>query len=207
MPRQPDPDVEGRILDVAHKLWKHGGDKALTMRAVARAARTNTPAVYRRFKDKKDIQRALLLRIRQDVIAEMEKAKTAAEACERYLDFALNHPYEYELFYRHDHELLHKRGHDGVHDRLVNRPGVDAMRSILAEGLGGAPEDHARLALALWMVGHGAAMLMIAKMIAPESQGAARSVFRDTVQMLLREGSSMSEASTKVADGGRTARG
>jgi len=203
MPRQPDPDVEGRILDVAHKLWKHGGDKALTMRAVARAARTNTPAVYRRFKDKKDIQRALLLRIRQDVIAEMEKAKTAAEACERYLDFALNHPYEYELFYRHDHELLHKRGHDGVHDKLVNRPGVDAMRSILAEGLGGAPEDHARLALALWMVGHGAAMLMIAKMIAP----AAREVFRDTVQMLLREASNMAEPSTKVAGGGRTTRG
>ena len=43
MPRQPDPELEGRILKAAQVLWKRGGDHALTMRAVARAARTNTP--------------------------------------------------------------------------------------------------------------------------------------------------------------------
>ena len=63
MPRQPDPDLEDRILKAAQALWKRGGDKALTLRAVARAAGTNTPAVYRRFKDRRDLVRSLLLRI------------------------------------------------------------------------------------------------------------------------------------------------
>ena len=45
MARQPDPDLEDRILNAARKLWKQGAGKALTMRAVARAAGTNTPAV------------------------------------------------------------------------------------------------------------------------------------------------------------------
>ena len=49
MPRHPDPDLEDRILSAAQRLWTRGGEKSLTMRAVARAARTNTPAVYRRF--------------------------------------------------------------------------------------------------------------------------------------------------------------
>ena len=44
MPRHPDPDLEERILKAAHALWRRGGDKALTMRVVARAAGTNTPA-------------------------------------------------------------------------------------------------------------------------------------------------------------------
>ena len=60
MPRHPDPDLEDRILKAAHRLWQKGGEKSLTMRAVARAAGTNTPAVYRRFKDRHDLVRGLL---------------------------------------------------------------------------------------------------------------------------------------------------
>ena len=59
MARQPDPDLEDHILNAARKLWKKGAGKALTMRAVARAAGTNTPAVYRRFPRREDILRAL----------------------------------------------------------------------------------------------------------------------------------------------------
>ena len=50
MPRHPDPDLEERVLRAADGLWKRGGEHALTMRAVARAAGTNTPAVYRRWR-------------------------------------------------------------------------------------------------------------------------------------------------------------
>ena len=41
MPRQPDPNLENRLLNAAQVLWKRGGEKSLTMRAVARAAGTN----------------------------------------------------------------------------------------------------------------------------------------------------------------------
>src|SRR5580692_2847427 len=55
MPRTADVRLEGRILDAAYQLWSRGGERALTMRAVARTARTTTPTLYQRFRDKKDI--------------------------------------------------------------------------------------------------------------------------------------------------------
>ncbi|MGB6477386.1 MAG: helix-turn-helix domain-containing protein, partial [Candidatus Sulfotelmatobacter sp.] len=105
MPRHPDPDLEGRILAAASKLWAKGGEEALTMRAVAKAAGTNTPALYRRFKDRKDILRALVQRMRAEITAIAEASRTPEEICERYVDYGLSHPHEYELFYQHEYEL------------------------------------------------------------------------------------------------------
>ncbi len=91
MPRQPDPHLQERILNAAQKLWKKGADETLTMRAVAQAAGTNTPAVYRRFRNREDILRALLRRIQQDVVAALQPCSCAEEACERYVEFAVSH--------------------------------------------------------------------------------------------------------------------
>ena len=121
MPRQADPELEDRILKAAHRLWKKGAGKALTMRAVAKVAGTNTPAVYRRFRSREDILRALLLRIRQDLIDTITAARSIEEAGERYLDFALNHPHEYELYFQKEYELFHAAG------RPLMRPGMEAL--------------------------------------------------------------------------------
>ena len=75
MPRQPDPHLQERILNAAQKLWKKGADETLTMRAVAQAAGTNTPAVYRRFRNREEILRALLRRIQQDVVEALSLAR------------------------------------------------------------------------------------------------------------------------------------
>src|SRR5262249_4661295 len=125
MPRRPDPDLEDRILNAAQKLWKKGGSKALTMRGVAKAARTNTPAVYRRFRDREDILRALLLRIRQDLLGYLADSQTIEEAGERYLDFALDRPREYELYFKKEYELFHAAGHP------LARPGMEMMKRRL----------------------------------------------------------------------------
>ena len=89
MPRQPDPDLEDRILNAAHMLWKRGGEKSLTMRAVARAAGTNTPAVYRRFKDRKDLVRGLLRRIATRIRRHFEPGKPSKSMAEAYVDSGL----------------------------------------------------------------------------------------------------------------------
>lgn len=186
MPRRPDPDLESNILDAAQKLWKKGGEKALTMRTVARAAGTNTPAVYRRFRDRDDILRGLIQRIRMEIAATLDAASSPEEGCELYLNFALKHPREYELFYQHNYELYYspraKRG--GV--KFVGQPAKDAMRRKLTEKLGGSPGDHERVLTALWMTVHGAAMLLIEKTIRPEDEREARSIFRATVAALLQ---------------------
>lgn len=185
MPRRPDPELEGRILNAAQKLWKRGGEKNLTMRTVAKAAGTNTPAVYRRFRDRDDILRALMQRIRLEFIALMEKAASPEEAGEFYLDFALSHTHEYELFYQHEYELFYSRrsSHTGA---KPGRPSMEALKRKLAARFGGSPDDHNRLGVALWMLAHGAAMLLIAKSIPPNGARMARQVFSDSVRALLR---------------------
>lgn len=186
MPRPPDPDLEDRILKAARKLWKKGGENALTMRAVAKAAGTNTPAVYRRFRDREDILRALLQCIRLEFGALMEEAASVETACERYLDYALSHPHEYELFYQHEYELFYSpRAIRAGAQNLVGRPARNAMKKKLADKFGGATEDHGYLTISLWMLAHGAAMLMIAKTILPQEADHARTVFTASVAALL----------------------
>jgi AcrR family transcriptional regulator len=186
VPRRPDPELEGKILDAAQRLWKKGGEKALTMRAVARAAGTNTPSVYRRFRDRDDILRGLLLRVRLEIAASLEDARSPEEGCERYLDFALHHPHEYELFYQHDYELHHSPRSRLAGIKQTAQPARDAMRRKLVAKLGGSPSDHEHLLASLWMVGHGAAMLLIAKSILPKDAAEARVVFTKTVAALIR---------------------
>ena len=67
MPRQADPQLEQRILDAACRLWSRGGEKALTMRGVAKAAGTTTPTLYERYHDRDDILRAVRFQTRIDL--------------------------------------------------------------------------------------------------------------------------------------------
>jgi AcrR family transcriptional regulator len=193
MARQPDPDLEDRILNAARRLWKRGASKALTMRAVARVARTNTPAVYRRFPHREDILRALLERTRREIFQQLDSAPSVAEACERYVDYALSHPHEYELYYLHEYDLLFsdKSARAASLNQLFKekRPAVEMMKGKLASQLGGIPDDYGRLTLAVWALVHGTAMLLIAKTVHPEHAGEMRIVCAASVDTLLREAS------------------
>jgi AcrR family transcriptional regulator len=196
MARHPDPDLEDRILNAARKLWKKGAGKALTMRAVARAAGTNTPAVYRRFPHREDILRALLQRTRQELFQQLAASPSVEEACERYLDYALSHPHEYELYYLHEYELLFsaKPARGATLNQIFKqkRPAVELMKGKLAAQLGGSPDNYARLTLAVWALLHGTVMLLIAKTIQPQHAAEMRSVCRASVETLLREDSRLS---------------
>jgi hypothetical protein len=60
------------------------------------------------------------------------------------------------------------------------------IEAKLAERLGGSPEDHTRLGLALWAVSHGTAMLLISKSIPDEHADELRSVFSSTLRVLIQ---------------------
>ena len=99
MPRQADPELEQRILDAACRLWSRGGGKALTMRAVAQSAGTTTPTVYERYHDRDDILRAVRIRTRVELFAALSRTRSLRQACERYLQFALEHRHAYEMLF------------------------------------------------------------------------------------------------------------
>lgn len=152
MPRQADPDLERRILDAASRLWARGGEKTLTMRAVAKAAGTTTPTVYERYRDREDILRALRMQTRQELFAAVSRTHAIREAADAHVTFALNHTHAYEVLF------------DGVakppslHEPW---PSFNLMRERIAKRLGGDPRAHTRLMLAVWSLMHGACMLII----------------------------------------------
>jgi len=195
MPRHADPDLEPRILNAAQKLWKRGAEKALTMRAVAKAAGTNTPAVYRRFRNREEILRALLRRIQQDVAGVLGSCTSPEEICERYLDYALHHVHEYELFYTHAYQLSPAVRSGCKLPLREYRPAMALVEGKLAERLGGSPPEHTRLSLALWTLSHGTAMLLISKAIPEEHAGELRSAFTAAVGALINCSSSLSAQS------------
>ena len=152
MPRQPDPQVEQRILDAACRLWSRGGEKTLTMRGIAKAAGTTTPTVYERYQDREDILRAVRMQTRTELFAAVSPTRSLAQACRKYLEFAMEHSHAYEVLF------------DGFAEPpslYEPWPTFNLMRERVAQRLGGSPRKHTRLMLSLWSLMHGTAMLMI----------------------------------------------
>jgi AcrR family transcriptional regulator len=185
MPRHPDPELEERILHAADILWRRGGEEALTMRAVARAAKSNTPAVYRRFKDREDLMKGLLLRIVGRLRVRFDRAETLEELAETYVEYALSAPHEYELFFSHGRLLSPPKGRGPARPIRESRPNFAFVEQLLAKQLGGAPEDHTRLALTLWALVHGTVMMLLNKSIPEGHEGELRAACRAGVTSLL----------------------
>ena len=177
MPRHPDPDLEQRILTAASRLWARGGEKALTMRAVASAAETTTPTVYERYRDRADILRALRMKTRRELFAALSPTRTLSEAVEGYLNFALSNSHGYEVLF------------DGVGkppSLYEPWPSFNLMRARLAGQLGGTPRKHNRLMLAIWSLMHGTAMLIIRGGFEGSLRTQAVHACLDTVEIIIR---------------------
>lgn len=184
MPRRPDPSLDKRVLDAAWRLWK-GGDKRLSLRALARAARTSTPAIYRHFRSRKEILRALLLRLRHDLYQTLATSATMEDAFDAYLNFALRHPREYQMLFEHQYELLAKwRPGRAARDR-EKLPAFFWGLNKLAEELGGSPDSHIPLAVTLWVLVHGTASLLISRSVEDGLEGEMRAEGKKAVRLLM----------------------
>lgn len=159
MPRRADKGLEGRIVRAAYRLWSRGGEHALTMRAVAKAAKTTTPTLYERFRDKHDLIEFLRERARQRIFEAVQPATTALEMCRLGLAFTLIHGNEYLLFSADWGERL---------GRNVPMPSYELLKEKLAQDIGGSPEEHAQLALTLVFQLHGTAMVLQAEGVKPQ---------------------------------------
>lgn len=156
MPRKADTHLEGRIVDAAYQLWSKGGERALTMRAVAHAAKTTTPTLYERFRDKHALLAFLRDRARQRMFLALQSANSAAEACQLGLTFTLSHGNEYLLLTSDWAERL---------GRKEPMPSYEFLKKRIAEDLGGDPADYAQVALALIAVVHGTAILLLGEAV------------------------------------------
>jgi AcrR family transcriptional regulator len=151
MPRKPDAELEGQILDAAYRLWSERGERALTMRAVARAAKTTTPTLYKRFRDKSDLRHFLEERARQNLFAAIKPSRSGLEVCRRALTFIAKHRNEYRLLTT------------GWAERLTSGAqmiSLELLQNVLARELGGNAASRRDLGLQLIAQVHGTALLL-----------------------------------------------
>ncbi|HEX4603529.1 MAG TPA: TetR/AcrR family transcriptional regulator [Candidatus Angelobacter sp.] len=165
MPPHADQHLEERILKTAQRLWKKRGEGGLTLRAVAKAAGTTTPTVYKRFPSKNAILVALTARIRLQLNDELFPARSIEDVFRRFLRFAEDHPHEYTLLFRSWPDVFHQE---------LPGPGRVWFMSLLANRFGGAPENYDRAFYAFFLLCHGAS-----SMLCIPSEEAARDAIRD----------------------------
>jgi len=157
------------------------------MRAVARAAKTNTPAVYRRFKNRQALVRGILLRIAKRIREHFQEGETLEDMAEAYVEYALKLPNEYRLFYTHAHELSPAKGPGRPRPIRESRQNFALVEQLLAKHLGGAPEDHTQLALAIWATLHGTSTLLVSKAIPEGHEEQLRAACRSAIKTLLAD--------------------
>ena len=175
MPRHIDPAVEGRILDAARKLWRKGGEKSLNMREVAKLAGTNTPAVYRRYRNREEILRALVESYQNEVAKQLQPCRSIQEMAQKYANYALKYPQEHQLMM------------SGLLARTTKlRPNFELALSRLAEWLGGEADDHRCLMLAIVSLIDGVVLLRSTGWVREEDDPALSAGFAKAVDVLVQ---------------------
>jgi len=153
MPRLADEHLEARIVQAAHRLWRTHGAKKLTLRSVARAAGTTTTTVYKRFRNKQALLLALAERVQARITARTTSAATIEECYRRFLQFADEHPHEYQLLWGPAWaELLGPERPRPIKDWLLEK---------FAARFGGEQRDYVLSYYALFLLVHGTANLLI----------------------------------------------
>src|ERR1700704_4862535 len=153
MPRIADQQLETRILKAARSLWQAHGAKSVTLRSVARAAGTTTTTVYKRFRNKQALLLALAELVQQEITVRTISAATIEDSYRRFLQFADQHPHEYQLLWGPSWaELLGPERPRPIKDWLLDK---------FAARFGGQPKDYVLNYYALFLLVHGTANLLI----------------------------------------------
>ena len=178
MPRHADPTLPSRIVDAAHALWRKGGEAAVTIRDVARRARTTTPSVYAHFADRAAILRGVRMLARHHFEAAMAKSTGLLDGCARLLAFAEEHPRDYELLFGY-----------GYRERVES--GVQAAEFADFEGrireVGVREQDVRPTAQAIASLVHGTAMFRLALQRPDPSWSEFRKACLDACALLLEQ--------------------
>lgn len=135
-------DLARALVVAAHDLIEEEGIGALTLRAVAQRVGVTHAAPYRHFKDKAALVAAVAARSLQELGERMQAEENAAAAAGAYLRFATSRAASYSIMFSAD-ALAHP---PDFRSRLAP-PSLD-------------PERREALAVAIWSLCHGLAVLV-----------------------------------------------
>jgi AcrR family transcriptional regulator len=151
MPRKADPNLERTIVDAAIRLLEKGGMEAITMREVAKAARTTTPTLYERFTDRDALLRAITDVYRDELRCRFDSNDSIEQMGNKFLEFCVEKP--------HAIELLIERVAQNLKGE-VKGPIYGIVRTNLIKLSGFPPKQAEELTLATTSTIAGAALMM-----------------------------------------------
>ena len=191
-------DLRHALIEVSLPLLRKGGPKALTLRAVARAAGVSQTAPYRHFADRSALVAAVAedgfrrLRVRL-IAAARDPDRTIGKAQQTgrgglqaialaYVRFALEHPDEYRVMF--GSELVALPAPEGSARQEVFallRGGIAALQQqkLVREG------DPYSMALTAWSLVHGLVMLVLDGQLSGKSAPTAEELTLRATELLM----------------------
>lgn len=192
-------DTRQRILDTAREMFVRQGYEATTMRAIADRIEYTATAIYHHFRSKDELLTELCATDFRALAAAFQRIGQIEDPLERlrrigeaYVDFALEHPMQYQLMFMTPSPVIDaKKGitrGDPTQDAYAFLR--EACRAVIATGrLGPEIQDPEELAQMCWAPLHGLLSLHIVKH-QPSRNGGSWIEWRDARKTAAR----MSEA-------------
>src|SRR5215469_9955553 len=97
MPRAPDPTLEGKLMTAALRLLDRGGERAITLRAVAKEGGTTTPTIYERFPNREALMGRLVDHVTNEIMALLEPKESIEGMFREYLRYSQEFPMRVDL--------------------------------------------------------------------------------------------------------------
>ena len=192
-----------RILAAARDLFIEDGADAVTMRGVAARVGLTPMALYRHFRSRAALRRAVsdqghetFLSYLQRALAEPSAAARLMRAGQEYLNFALEHPRDYAVMFMRPTGRDERAGPQW-RDVATFRFLVDRIRECAVAGVLRADDPDAA-ALAVWSHVHGLVSLYLAKKLDLD-EAAFRDLFSRSTADLARAFPRSTGASRKPA--------
>lgn len=159
-----------QLAEAGRKLFLANGVDGMTMRAVADAVGVSATAIYRHFKNKDELLRAVVFMGRERFTLYLTRGLGGSTPLERlrktgeaYLDFAFDQPEDYRIMFlawdRLDMETCSKLGENQQTPMLQFF--LDRVREVLPPERGQSPKEVLRVALFFWAQVHGIASLYL----------------------------------------------
>jgi AcrR family transcriptional regulator len=153
MPRSPDPALESRLIAAAIRLLDHGGESAITLRAVAKEAGTTTPSLYERFPSRDALMQQLVDHVTDEIMTLIEPKRSIEAIYREYLRYSRTHPKRLNLSV----SIFWTRFVEGE-----EMPAYDLLKGRIQEQIGIRGRSREDLALAIASLAFGTAQGMIA---------------------------------------------
>ena len=180
-------ETRQRILDAAREMFVRHGYEATTMRAIADRIEYTATAIYHHFRNKDELMMELATTDFRALAAAFQRIGQIEDPLERlrrvgeaYVDFALEHPMQYQLMFMTPHPLMNVKGitrGDPSQDAYAFLRQVAA--GVIASGrLRPEFQDPEELAQMCWASLHGLLALHIIKHN-PKQDGADWIAWRD----------------------------